>query len=123
MFEIEAEEGATLVFTAIGFATQEQAVGSGSTYDVVLQESKRELSEVVVTALGQRKEKRALGYSVSEVKGADLAVTNEVNPINALQGKAPVSISTRAPAGCSGTRASCCAVTPPLAPITSPSSS
>lgn len=88
-FEIEAEEGAVLVFTAIGFATQEQAIGAGSNYDMVLQESKRELSEVVVTALGQRKEKRALGYTVSEVKGAELAATNEVNPINALQGKAP----------------------------------
>ncbi len=88
-FEIDAEEGAVLVFTAIGFATQEIAIGAGSTYDVALVESKRELSEVVVTALGQRKEKRSLGYSVSEVKGADLAVTNEVNPINALQGKAP----------------------------------
>ncbi|WP_341838994.1 SusC/RagA family TonB-linked outer membrane protein [Chitinophaga caseinilytica] len=88
-FEIDAEEGAVLVFSAIGFAAQEIAVGSAGNYDVVLQESKRELSEVVVTALGQRKEKRALGYSVSEVKGADLAQTNEVNPINALQGKAP----------------------------------
>ncbi|WP_333864119.1 carboxypeptidase-like regulatory domain-containing protein, partial [Chitinophaga sp.] len=88
-FEIDAEEGAVLVFTAIGYAAREQAIGSGANYDVVLEESKRELSEVVVTALGQRKEKRALGYTVSEVKGAELAATNEVNPINALQGKAP----------------------------------
>ncbi|WP_346319643.1 SusC/RagA family TonB-linked outer membrane protein [Chitinophaga sp. YIM B06452] len=87
-FELDADEGATLVFTAIGFATQEVVVGSGAVYDVVLQESKKELSEVVVTALGVRKEKRALGYSVTEVKGSELAQTNEVNPINALQGKA-----------------------------------
>ncbi|MBO9153760.1 SusC/RagA family TonB-linked outer membrane protein [Chitinophaga sp. GCM10012297] len=88
-FELDAEEGATLVFTAIGFATQEVVVGSGVVYDVTLLESQKELSEVVVTALGVRKEKRALGFSVTEVKGAELAQTNEVNPINALQGKAP----------------------------------
>ncbi len=87
-YEIEADEGAVLVFTAIGFETQEVTVGSNAAYDVVLQESKKELKEVVVTALGVRKEKRALGYSVTEVKGADMAATNEVNPINALQGKA-----------------------------------
>ncbi len=87
-YQIDAEEGATLVFSAIGFATQEVVVGSAATYDIVLQESKKELAEVVVTALGVKKEKRALGFSVTEIKGADVAATNEVNPINALQGKA-----------------------------------
>ncbi|WP_173002930.1 SusC/RagA family TonB-linked outer membrane protein [Chitinophaga sp. SYP-B3965] len=87
-FAIEANEGAVLVFTAIGFETQELIVGAAATYDIVLQESKKELAEVVVTALGVRKEKRSLGFSVTEVKGAELAATNEVNPINALQGKA-----------------------------------
>lgn len=87
-YEIEADQGAILVFTAIGLETLEVAVGAAATYDVVMQESKKDLKEVVVTALGVRKEKRALGYSVTEVKGADVAATNEVNPINALQGKA-----------------------------------
>lgn len=87
-FEIDADDGAVLVFTAIGYVPFEQAVGSAATYDVVLQESKKELAEVVVTALGMKKERRALGFSVTEMKGADVAATNEVNPINALQGKA-----------------------------------
>ncbi|SIN67891.1 SusC/RagA family TonB-linked outer membrane protein [Chitinophaga niabensis] len=86
-FSIEANEGAVLVFTAIGFETQEQVVGTAASYDIVLLESKKELAEVVVTALGVKKEKRALGFSVTEVKGTELAATNEVNPINALQGK------------------------------------
>lgn len=86
-FSIEANEGAVLVFTAIGFETQELVVGAAASYDIVLQESKKELAEVVVTALGVRKEKRSLGFSVTEVKGTELAATNEVNPINALQGK------------------------------------
>lgn len=87
-FGIDADEGAVLVFTAIGFETVEQAVGSSAQYDIVLPESKKELAEVVVTALGMKKERRALGFSVTEIKGADVAATNEVNPINALQGKA-----------------------------------
>lgn len=87
-YEIDADDGAVLVFTAIGFETQEVTVGAATAYDIVLQESKSELKEVVVTALGVRKEKRSLGFSVTDVKGADLAATNEVNPINALQGKA-----------------------------------
>lgn len=86
-YAIEANEGAVLVFTAIGFETQELVVGGAATYDIVLLESKKELAEVVVTALGVKKEKRSLGFSVTEVKGAELAATNEVNPINALQGK------------------------------------
>ena len=45
------------------------------------------LSEVVVTALGISKQKKSLGFSVTEVKGEELAKTNEINPINALQGK------------------------------------
>lgn len=87
-FELEADEGAILVFTAIGFMNQELSVGSSGNYDVVMEGSTKELSEVVVTALGVRKERRSLGFSITEVKGAELAATNEVNPINALQGKA-----------------------------------
>lgn len=76
-FAIEANEGAVLVFTAIGFETQEVAVGAAASYDIVLQESKKELAEVVVTALGVRKEKRSLGFSVTEIKGTELAATNK----------------------------------------------
>ena len=52
-----------------------------------------QLKEIIVTALGIPHQKRALGYSVSQLKGSDLASTNELNPINSLQGKvAGVSI-------------------------------
>ncbi|MCH5597620.1 TonB-dependent receptor plug domain-containing protein [Niabella ginsengisoli] len=45
------------------------------------------MEEVVVTALGISKQKKQLGFSVTEVKGSDIAKTNEINPINALQGR------------------------------------
>lgn len=45
------------------------------------------LSEVVITALGVKKEVRKIGYSVSEIKGADLTIARDPNPINSLVGK------------------------------------
>jgi len=76
-----------LVFSSLGFGTQEIKLSSGDRLDVVLATATSELGEVVVTALGITKQKRQLGYSVTSVKGSDLAKTNEVNPINALQGR------------------------------------
>ena len=46
-----------------------------------------DLDELVVTALGMSRDKKALGYSMTELKGEELMRSNSVNPINALQGK------------------------------------
>ncbi|MDR0791660.1 MAG: TonB-dependent receptor plug domain-containing protein, partial [Chitinophagaceae bacterium] len=82
----------TLVFSGIGYNDAE-ASATNSPVTVALKARANEQNEVVVTALGITKEKRALGFSVTEVKGGDLSKTNEINPINALQGKvAGVSI-------------------------------
>lgn len=78
---------AILVISSVGMANQEVPVGSSSMLAVTLKSSDGTMEGVVVTALGISKQKKALGYSVTEVKGAELAKTNEVNPINALQGK------------------------------------
>src|SRR5215468_9071622 len=59
-----------LVFSNVGFITQELASNGQSTLEVTLAEDKKELSEVVVTAMGVKKEAKRLGYSVQEVKGA-----------------------------------------------------
>lgn len=75
------------IFTFIGYRTVTVDVGSQSTLDVVLEEDTQQLSEVVVTALGIRRETKALGYSMQEVKGEDLAQVKETNVINSLQGK------------------------------------
>jgi TonB-linked SusC/RagA family outer membrane protein len=86
-YVIEANEGDVLHFTFIGFAPTDITAGSATSYDVVLKEDSKSLSEVVVTALGIKKEKRAVGYATQEVSGASLEKAREPNVINSLTGK------------------------------------
>ncbi len=81
------EEGTTLVFSFIGFATTEVEVGVRSVVDVSLDADVQELSEVVVTALGVTREERSLGYAVSEVSGDEVSKGQEQNVVTALSGK------------------------------------
>ena len=86
-FTLEANKGETLVISYIGYQTTESVVGDNSTVNVSLTASDSQLSEVVVTALGIRRERKALGYSVTEVKGDELTKAREVNVMNSLVGK------------------------------------
>ncbi|MEO1254122.1 MAG: carboxypeptidase-like regulatory domain-containing protein, partial [Bacteroidota bacterium] len=86
-YRLSVEDGATLVFSYIGFDTQEIAVGARSTVDLSMAGA-TELQEVVVTAIGIESNKRALGYSVQNVDSEELANTQETNLVNALNGKA-----------------------------------
>ena len=93
-----------LVFSGVGFTTQEVSVGNQTTLHVVLVRSDAQLETVVVTALGIRRESRSLGYAVQEVKGETLAATKEVNIANALTGQVAglqVVRSSNGPAGSS----------------------
>lgn len=84
---------AILVFSYVGYLTKEAAAGTGP-LNISLDVDARNLEGVVVTALGIRKEKRALGYAVQDVTGADLVTSRQSNVVNALQGKvAGVQIS------------------------------
>lgn len=78
---------ATLIFSFIGFTAQEVPVNGRSLVDVQLKEDATQLGEVVVTALGITKDKKALGYSVTEVKGSEFTQARENNVANALSGK------------------------------------
>ena len=75
-----------LVISYTGMQPQEVAVGASSTLTVSLQPVGA-MSEVVVTAMGIRREKKALGYSTQEVKGEELVNTRQTNIVNALRGK------------------------------------
>lgn len=86
-FAIVVRENAILEVSAIGFETKDVPVGNESTLSITLIPSTTELGGVVVTALGITKQRRQLGFSVTELKGADVSKTNEINPINALQGR------------------------------------
>ncbi len=93
-YSIKVGEDATLVFSYTGYETQEVAVGSQTKIDVQLSAGVN-LDEVVVTALGIQKEKKALTYSVSEVDPAGFAEAREMNVVNSLSGKvAGVNVST-----------------------------
>ena len=93
-----------LVFSYAGRQTQELVIGTGNTYNVSLNTS-GSMSEVVVTALGIRKEKRALGYSAQEVSGEALSLTKQTNIVNALRGQAAgVQINSGGGAPGQGTR-------------------
>ena len=85
-YTIKAEKGAKITVTYVGYQTYTVAV-NGATLDIKLAASTDNLEDVVVTALGVKKEKRKLGYSTQDIKGADLVKAREVNPINGLIGK------------------------------------
>ncbi len=92
-YTIDANMGDTLVFSYIGFDTQEVVVGA-STINVTLVEG-NVLEEVVVTAQGIKKEKKALGYAIANVDGEALENKPEPDVSRALQGKvAGVQISS-----------------------------
>ena len=86
-YKINAPQGASLVFSFIGHTPQTVVVVSSSTVNINLISGVSSLKEVVVTALGVKQEKRALGYAIQEVKGKDLADTQRENFANALQGR------------------------------------
>jgi TonB-dependent SusC/RagA subfamily outer membrane receptor len=75
-----------LIISSSGYATQEITIGSAATYDIQLAETGT-LSEVVVTALGITRQKKALGFATQEVKAVDLNRNHQSNLVNALQGK------------------------------------
>ncbi|MDO8992343.1 MAG: SusC/RagA family TonB-linked outer membrane protein [Daejeonella sp.] len=77
----------TLVFSYIGFLTQEVAIDGKLNYEISLIEDATALNEVVVTALGIKKDIRRLGVAIQTVDGASLVKAREPNAVNALVGK------------------------------------
>lgn len=87
-YSIDVPSGnSTLVFTSVGFGRQEIPVNGRSNIDVKMQAELDMLDEVVVTAFGIEREKKALGYSVQEVNAEELTQAREVNVANSLKGK------------------------------------
>ncbi len=96
-YTINVSSSATLVFSSLGYETKEISVDGQTTINTSLADGASELDEVVVTALGIRKETKALGYSLTEVGGEEIATIKTPNAINSLQGKiAGVNISQNA---------------------------
>jgi hypothetical protein len=93
-FSIEAARGETLVISIIGFQTKEVKVGEETTLSLSLAPFSAQMTEVVVTALGIKKQSRVLGYSTTEVAGSEISGAREINIGNALTGQvAGVSVA------------------------------
>lgn len=86
-FSIPVSVGQVLQVSALGFTTMEERVGAKNELNFSLTSSTSELEGVVVTALGIKREEKALGYAVSKVKGEDIAEAPSNNWTNALTGK------------------------------------
>lgn len=94
-YSVQAASTATLVFSYVGYTRTEIAVSGRTVINVSMTVDTRNMSEVVVTALGITKEARRLGYAATNVKPDELTINRTANPINALQGKvAGLNIST-----------------------------
>lgn len=85
-FSIKAAPGSTLVVTYIGSKPTEVTV-TGSTVNVQVADGTTNLDEVVVTALGIKKDKKSLGYAVDDLKAEELMRNKSTNAINSLSGK------------------------------------
>jgi TonB-linked SusC/RagA family outer membrane protein len=94
-FSLTVSPDDVLVFTYIGYLKKEISVTITTDLTVELEEDSKQLSEVTVTALGIKKERKSLGYSVTEVKGSEFTTARQTNFASELQGKvAGVNVTT-----------------------------
>ncbi len=100
-YSIEAKIGDTLVFSFMGYKTTKVLV-TGPVINVTLEDDATLLDEVVVTALGVKRERKALGYGVAEVKGEELTKAKETNVVNSLAGKVAGLVVQQTAGGASG---------------------
>lgn len=86
-YSITASVGETLVFTYIGLKEATAVVGSSNVINIQMQEDAQALEEVVVTALGIKRDKKSLGFAQQTVKSENLVRSRETDVSNALAGK------------------------------------
>ena len=99
-FKIKCKPGDMLEVSYVGYTSVQVKASEGM--KVTMSEDKTQLSEVVVTALGIKRERKALGYALSEVKGEDLQKAKETNVINSLEGKVAGLVVQNTAGGASG---------------------
>ncbi len=100
-YSIKAKAGDVLVFSFIGMKDATATVGASNTLNLVMKSGGEELSEVVVTGQGIKKEKKALGYAVTTIKAEEFASKPSTDIARALTGKAP-GVNIQQTSGLSG---------------------
>ena len=102
-FQLSVPPRATIAISYVGYETKELSLTkAGALKQIVLHSDSKLLDDVVVTALGIKRERKALGYAIGEVKGEELTKAKEVNVINALAGKIPGLVISQTAGGPSG---------------------
>ncbi|QVY65362.1 SusC/RagA family TonB-linked outer membrane protein [Polaribacter sp. Q13] len=86
-FSIKTNNGDVLIFRYLGYKTTKKTIGSNNILNVTLEEGGEVLDEIVVTATGGQKVKKALGYSAASLGKKDFTISKTSNPMDALQGK------------------------------------
>ena len=99
-FELNVKPGTLIEVSYVGYKSQVLKARKGMT--IVLKEDEKSLDEVVVTALGIKRDRKALGYGVGEVKGDELKKAKETNVINSLAGKVAGLVVSQTAGGASG---------------------
>jgi len=100
-FSIQANVGDELEFSYMGYTSQTVKV-TGNPIHITMSENTEVLSEVVVTAMGIKRDRKALGYEVGEVKGDELTKAKEVNVANSLAGRVAGLVVQETAGGASG---------------------
>ncbi|WP_053976241.1 SusC/RagA family TonB-linked outer membrane protein [Mangrovimonas xylaniphaga] len=101
-YTLTASVGDVLTFSYLGMTTKKVTVADSNVINVQLAEDTEMLGEVIVTALGISKEKKALTYSAQEVSGDELTKVKQTNPINSLSGKSAGVTISRSSSGLGG---------------------
>lgn len=99
-FTIEVpDENQTLIFSSIGYTSQEIAVSGRGVIDVVLLDDVKQLGEVVVTALGIKRDAKTLTYATQQIDGKQLTDVRDANFVNTLSGKIAGAMITTGSSG------------------------
>ena len=101
-FPIEASTGNTLTFTYIGYTSESIKVTNQNNYRIQLTADTQQLSEVVVTALGIKREQKALSYNVQQIGADKMPEIKDANFINSLSGKAAGVVINASSSGVGG---------------------
>ncbi len=100
-YALKVKSGDVLIFSFIGMKDATATVGASNTVNMVMKSGGEELSEVVVTSQGIKKEKKALGYAVTTIKAEEFASKPSTDIARALTGKAP-GVNIQQTSGLSG---------------------
>ncbi|MGJ1317633.1 SusC/RagA family TonB-linked outer membrane protein [Sphingobacterium spiritivorum] len=99
-FTINAPSISSLEVSFVGYALQTVLINNTKTVTVTLISGENSLNEVVITGMGESRQKKQLGYAMTQISGDEIRKTNAINPIAALQGSVPglqVNVGTGGP--------------------------